>query len=207
MRLRVRGRRGAGAALTLLLLAGPGRAQAPQEGPRSAVNPSLAESLSRKIRAVEADLKAGRVPQQAVQVSEAELNSYLAYQVKLPASLSGLDVRLERDRVAARGLLDLDQLQDRSPNIPGLGGLALLSGRVPVSIRGRLASEDGFGSVELEEVRLGSIPIAPAVLGQVVAAATKSAERPQGFDILAPFRYPYSVRRVRLQAGRAFLDF
>jgi hypothetical protein len=195
-------RSGAGAAL-VLLLAGPGLAQAP----RSAVNPELAQALTRKIQAVEAQLKAGRVPQQTVQVSEAELNSYLAYQVKLPPSLSGLDVRLERDRVAASGLLDLDQLQDRAPSVPGLGALALLSGRVPVSIRGRLASEDGFGSVELEEVRLGTIPIAPAVLGQVVAAATRSAERPQGFDILAPFRFPYSVRRVRLQAGRAFVDF
>jgi hypothetical protein len=199
--------RGARTVLALLVLAGPGFAQAPAEGPRSPVNAELAQALSRKIRAVELELKAGRVPSKTVQVSEGELNSYLAYEVKLPPSLSGLDVRLERDRVAARGLLDLDQLQDRAPNVPGLGGLALLSGKVPVTIRGRLASEDGFGSVELEEVRLGSIPIAPAVLGQVVAAATKTAERPHGFDILAPFRYPYSVRRVRLQAGRAYFDF
>jgi hypothetical protein len=192
------------AVLLMLLLVCPALAQAPQEGPRSATSPDLAQSLHRKIQAVEADLKAGRVPQKAVEVSEAELNSYLAYLVKLPPSLSGLDVRFERDRVAARGLLDLDQLQG-APNVPGLG--VLLSGRVPVSIRGRLASEDGFGTVELEEVRLSSIPIAPAVLGQVVASATRNADRPQGFDILAPFRYPYSVKRVRLQAGRAFLDF
>ena len=30
---------------------------------------------------------------------------------------------------------------------------------------------------------------------------------PQGFDILAPFPLPWTARRVRLEPGRALVDF
>jgi hypothetical protein len=40
-----------------------------------------------------------------------------------------------------------------------------------------------------------------------VARSTRKPDNPEGVDISAPFRLPYSVRRVRLEPGRAFLDF
>ena len=46
-----------------------------------------------------------------------------------------------------------------------------------------------------------------SVLGQLVLSATKSEANPEGVDITAPFRLPYSVNRLRLQPGRALLDF
>jgi len=42
---------------------------------------------------------------------------------------------------------------------------------------------------------------------QIVASATRKPSNPEGFDIHAPFRLPYSVNRVRLETARAFLDF
>jgi hypothetical protein len=41
----------------------------------------------------------------------------------------------------------------------------------------------------------------------MVAAATRSARYPNGVDIQAPFRLPYAARRVRLEPGRAILEF
>lgn len=189
------------AALLLLQAAG---APVRSAGGKTVSSQELAQSLNRKLEDIEAQRKAGK-PQGTVVVTDAELNAYLNLIARLPPSLSGVDIRFERERVAARGLLDLDQLQGRIPG--SLGGFSLLSGKVAASVKGRLVDQEGFGSFEIEDVRLGSIPISTAVLGQIVASATRNADRPEGIDILAPFRYPYSVRRVRLQPGRAVLEF
>jgi hypothetical protein len=45
------------------------------------------------------------------------------------------------------------------------------------------------------------------VLEQIIASATRSAEYPDGIDILAPFRYPYGMRQIRLTPGRAVVEF
>lgn len=168
----------------------------------------LAQSLQNKIKEHEARFKAGKPPREKrVLVSDAELAAYLNLAAKLPPSVSNLEVQFERERIAAKGLLDLDQLQGKLPSGGGLGGLSLFGGRVSVQLRGRLQSDDGFGTFQLEDARVGSIPLAPAMVAQLVATATKTAAAPQGFDILAPFRFPYGVRTVRLSPGRAVLEF
>jgi hypothetical protein len=85
--------------------------------------------------------------------------------------------------------------------------LSFLSGDVPVEASGRLRGKDGFGQVEWDAVYVSSIRVPIAALDQMVRSATKSEKNPDGFDILAPFRLPYSVNRLRLEPGRAFLDF
>lgn len=183
-------------------------AQAAAPGPPAGATRDLAQALSRKIADFEARHKAGKPPREKrVLVSDAELTAYLNLISKLPPSLSDLDVRFDRERIHARGLLDLDQLQGKLQSGGALSPFAFLGGRVTVSIRGRLESEDGFGTFLPEEVKVGSLPLAASVLGQIVAAATRSADSPQGIDILAPFRYPYGVRQVRLSPGRAVVEF
>ncbi len=168
----------------------------------------LAQSLQNKIKEHDARFKAGKPPPaKRLLVSDAELSAYLNLAAKLPPSVSNLEIHFERERIAAKGLLDLDQLQGKLPSGGALGGFSLFSGRVSVQLKGRLQSDDGFGTFQLEDARVGSIPLAPAMVAQLVAAATKSADAPQGFDILAPFRFPYGVRTVRLSPGRAVLEF
>jgi hypothetical protein len=85
--------------------------------------------------------------------------------------------------------------------------LSLLSGRVPAELSGRLDNDDGFGSFRLEEARLGSLPIPVTVIEEALARSTRTAERPQGVDLAAPFRLPWGIRRVRLQPGRALVEY
>ena len=42
---------------------------------------------------------------------------------------------------------------------------------------------------------------------RIVTSSTRNAQNPEGFDINAPFRFPYTLRRVRLEPGRALLEF
>jgi len=180
--------------------------------PRAGLTWEMADDLDRRLKAIETAYKARRpIPTPSVVVRQAELNSWvnLTLATQLPPGVSDLDLLLEKDRVTAKGMVDLDKLPvKQAAGASAWSPINYLSGRVPVELRGRLTTpEVGFGSFEAEEVRLATFPIPPSVVAQAVARSTKSAENPQGFDILAPFRLPYAAKRVRVQPGKALLEF
>ena len=78
---------------------------------------------------------------------------------------------------------------------------------MPVELAGKLVNQDGFGTVELDSAYVASIRVPVSVVEQMIASSTKSEKHPEGFDIHAPFRLPYSVSRVRLEPGKAVLEF
>jgi hypothetical protein len=178
---------------------------------RALRTPALAESLERKIEDFERRQNARQVKYETIALSEGELNSYLNLSptLKLPEGISDVEFLFERERINATGQLDLDVVRGKDKVGSGpLDPLSLLSGSVPVELSGRLKSEgEGFGAFEIDGVRLGPVSLPVSVLAQIVASATRSQENPQGFDIRAPFRLPYSLKRVRIQPGRALLDF
>jgi len=163
----------------------------------------VAETLARIERRLGAGKPASR---QTIVVTEKQLNSYvsLSLAAKITPALSGLEIDLQKDRLFARGMLDLDRVKSK---IQGAGLLAFLSGTVPVELRGRFSSAEGSGRVDVEEALVAGISLPSAVLAQIVSQSTRSEKRPQGVDILAPFPLPFTARRVRLEPGRALVDF
>jgi hypothetical protein len=167
-----------------------------------------ADWVADTVARIERRLAAGKpASRQTIVVTERQLNSYvsLSLAAKVPPGLSGLEVGLQKDRLLARGVLDLDTVKSRIPQ--GAGLLSFLSGSVPVELRGRFSSAEGSGRVEVEDALVAGISLPPALLAQIVSQSTRSAKRPQGFDILAPFPLPFSARRVRLEPGRLLVDF
>ena len=59
----------------------------------------------------------------------------------------------------------------------------------------------------MEEATVAGINLPPALLSQIVAQATRTAKKPEGFDLLTPFPLPWTARSVRLEAGRAVVEF
>jgi hypothetical protein len=199
------------AVLTLLpALIGPPQ-QDPAAAARAVRTPALAQSLEKKVADFERRQKARRVKDETIAVSEGELNSYLnlSPKLQLPDGLSDVQFLFERDAINASGQLDLDTVRGKEKVGSGpLDPLSLLSGSVPIELSGRLRSEgEGFGAFEIQSVRLGPVSLPVSVLARIVASATRSAQYPEGFDIGAPFRLPYALKRVRIQPGRALLDF
>jgi hypothetical protein len=184
-----------------------------QDAPASTVpglSWSLSESLNRKLDEIEKRKKAGIKKAATVLVTEAEVNSFLNlhYAPKLPPGVTDLEVKLDRERIYAKGLVDLERVNvKKRAQTSSFSMLSLLSGRVPVTLAGRFLNRDGFGTIEWEEITIASLPMPISMLEQMVLSSTKTAKQPQGFDIHAPFRLPYSLSRVRLEPGRALLDF
>jgi hypothetical protein len=142
-----------------------------------------------------------------VGVTQGELNSFLNLSIKLPPGLTDIDFALQQDVISAKAVVDLDRVRGQLPPTGALNPVSYLSGRVPVELEGKLPSDNGFGSIELSKIRLGGLPIPVSLLEQMVLQMTKTHDNPGGFDILSPFRLPYSVRKVRIQPGQALLDF
>ncbi len=195
-------------ALAVLLL---GQAAPPRGAPVRPPAPAGlswedADYVAGTIARIERRLTAGKpASRQPVVVTERQLNSYVRLATKLPPALTNLELGLQKDMLLARGTVDLDQVKSGMPQ--GAGLLALLSGTVPVELRGRVWSAEGTGRVEVEQATVAGISLPASLVAQIVSQSTKNAQHPQGFDILAPFPLPYRARRVRLEPGRALVEF
>lgn len=187
--------------LALALVAGPPAAAQPAV-------PDPAAELARKIEQVRKAPPGKPGAARSLEVSEGELAAYLNGSLRGQVKeVQDVNVRLDRDRLVANGLVDFDQIKGKLPPLGPFNPLALLTGRVPAEVAGRLQSADGFATFELESVQVGPISVPLTLVEQAVAASTKSADRPEGVDIHAPFRLPYQLRRVRLFPGRAVVEF
>jgi hypothetical protein len=203
--------------LVALLLgqAAPPKAAAPRGDPVRPPAPAGlswedADWVAETVARVEKRLAAGKpASRQTLVVTERQLNSWvnLSLATKMPDGLSGFELGLQKDRLSARGTVDLDRVKAKIPQGVGTGLLAFLSGSVPVELRGRFSSAEGTGKIEVEEALVSGISLPTALVAQLVSQSTRSATRPQGFDILSPFPLPFMARRVRLEPGRALVDF
>ncbi len=182
--------------------------------PRPPAPPGLSwedsDALERLIARAERRLRSGRpAADETVVVTERQLNSYLNLSLgpKIPQGVSGLELRLGKDRLGARAMLDLDRVKARLPQGAASGLLALLSGVVPVEINGRVSSAQGNGRVEIEGATVAGVGLPASLIAQLVSLSTRSPAQPKGFDILAPFPLPWKARQLRLEPGRALVDF
>jgi hypothetical protein len=196
--------------LAMVVAASPAAGQDGRPAPpRAGLSWADSESLGRKLAAIETRQKQRSRKKETILVTEGELNSYLnlTYAPELPKGVSNVDARLDYERLRVTGTVDLDEVQGKVSAPSPWSPLNFLRGRVPVELAGRLVNQDGFGTIQWETVRISSIPVPISVLEQMVSQSTRSAKHPEGFDIHAPFRLPYSVNRVRLEPGKAYLDF
>ena len=111
----------------------------------------------RKLEAIEKRRVEGNRRPQTVLLTQGELNSYLnlTYAEKLPKGLRDVEVRLDRDRIQAKGLVNIERVKGKVGQGGGSWGpLSFLSGDVPVEIMGKFIAKDGFGVVEWESVYL-----------------------------------------------------
>ena len=110
-------------------------------------------------------------------------------------------IGLQKDTVLAHGTVDLDQVKSRMPQ--GAGLLALLSGTVPVELRGRLWSAEGTGRVEVEQATVAGISAGQGMLDWYTGAAgsyftnlTSDPSCPADLKLQARFAYGDALMSV-----------
>ena len=178
--------------------------------PRSGLSRDLSDAFGKKLELLEKfehDPKAKRAP---VSVYESELNSYVRFALaeKVPRGLRDVRIVLREGRLELRGLDNLAEFQDLKEKASSAASfLSLLGGEMAVEIVADFKSDKGFGQFDLVSAQVGPVPLSPAIVGDIVARATVDASRPNGFDIRAPFRLPYSAKRIRPQQALATVEY
>jgi hypothetical protein len=202
-------------ALALVILlstqaAGTPSIEARPEPARPGLSWDDADTVARHLRRIGRRLRSGRpASQETIVVTERELNSFvnLALADQIPPEVSDLEFELGQGRLLARARLDLDRLKEKIPEGGPAAVLSMFGGAVPVELAGRLESAEGLARLDLEAVEIGGVGFPPSLLAQIVSFATRDEEHPEGIDITAPMALPWTARSVRLEPGRALVDF
>lgn len=169
-----------------------------------------ADTVQQTVIRIERRLRSGRpASDETVIVSQRQLNSYVNLSLgrSLPRGVTGLELAIHKDRLGARALLDLDRVKQQLPDGAISGVLAYLTGTVPVELVGRMWSTNGTGQVQIEQATVAGVSVPASLIAQVVSLSTRSRAQPGGIDVLAPFRLPWTARQIRLEPGRALVDF
>jgi hypothetical protein len=141
------------------------------------------------------------VPPQTTVFTEDEVNQLLRTRMKefIPTGLSDPHVRLMGNHtLIARLVVDLDEYKRRREGRGGLGPLAFLTGRVPVTARGTLQTHEGQGRLRLDASDVNGIPLPPALVREMITALSRSRRNPEGYDIEKPFALPDNIRNVTI---------
>lgn len=163
---------------------------------------SAAQSRSAKLK-LDRISEGKLAPAARVVLTEAEINSYLRYDyaAEMPEGLSDPHLHLEPERVAGDVLVDFAEWKAARGESPGMLLGFLLRGKKRVDIAARWRSGDGAGQADIEEVRIGGVPLSPAVVTFLI----ENVVEPRYPDAVVgrPVGLGYGLREVRVERGRA----
>lgn len=167
------------------------------------------DRLQRKIDEIVKNGAAPAARSKKTPVSESEVNSYLAFNVrdKIPKGLSQPQITIAGSgALAGRVLMDLGEFNRNRRSQGGLmDPLAYLSGKVPVTARGFLRADNGKGRLQLGSAEIYGVNLPKPLVREMVSYFSRTPENPGGFDIDAPFALPAKIRAIAINQGEAIV--
>lgn len=135
--------------------------------------------------------------------SEAEVNALIEHDPgrQVPDGVRDLRTRILDGAAVAEGYFDLVKLGRRGGASPGLLWSFLLRGERHIEAKCRFTSANGFGTVEVESVRIDGLTISGSMLDWLVANYVNP--RLPDFQLGKPFALPHGLREIRLEPQRA----
>ncbi len=141
----------------------------------------------------------------ATSMTDVEVNSYLKYLAgsDIPAGIVDPALNaLGSGRVAGRAIVDLDAVRTQRER-GWLDPAGYLTGRMPVTVAGRLTTRNGVGTFELESAEISGVSIPKTVLQELLTYYSRSPEQPSGINLDDPFELPARIKEIRVGAGTA----
>ena len=177
---------------------------AKEPGFATEVSPKAAKLLQEKIDVIK---NSENSPQHKpgssrVQVSEAELESYLIYSLQddIPAKVDSAKVDLAQDTVGLDAQLTFASNATGNPMVD-----ALVGGTHNLLFRGKLVAEHARGKFDLQEVRVDGIPV-PNIFIQTLFKKYVKPKYPEA-DLNEPFDMPWGIEELKIQPGKAIVVY
>jgi hypothetical protein len=200
-RIQARNRVLCGVVVCLCTLAAPGAANL-SEIQADAFARKLTEVASRGVAPPEATLPS------RTRFTEGELNSWVTYRGEevLPAGVSGMQLTLlGAGMVRGDATVDLKAIGREQAGSAAGGPWSYLGGRVPVSVTGQLHTSGGTGRFDLQSASISGVPVPKAVLADMLAYYSRTAEDPAGIRLADPFPLPSGIQRIEIGLGQAIV--
>ena len=166
------------------------------------ISKAAAGECARKVKALEtSSARTGNRGTQTTRISEAELNSFLAYELspKYHASLKSLTVRLEPGRLQAVATVDFDQLGMSSKKSVTRLLASLLTGKHTLTAYGKLIADGGRANFQLERAMFDDISLPNLLVEEIISTVGKRQKPP--FDPMQPSQMPYGIQKVETGQG------
>lgn len=141
-------------------------------------------------------------------IPEKEINSYLVFNLRdtMPKGLTNPEITMIGDgALAARVMVDMDEVKQRRQSRSLIDPLNYLSGQVPLNARGILRTREGRGQLHVRSADIGGIPLPKPLLQELVSFFSRTPQNPNGFDIDAPFDLPSKIREIAVRAGESMV--
>ncbi len=164
--------------------------------------------LQRKIDDIVANGSARTPKSKITPLSESEVNSYLAFNVRdnIPRGLAQPEISMVGNgTLTGRVLVDMDEFKRGRDTQDFLDPLNYISGQVPVTARGVLRAEGGKGRFQLASAELMGVSLPRQLVQELVGYFSRTPENPRGFDLDAPFDLPAKIRRIEIKQGEALV--
>lgn len=150
---------------------------------------------------------AGTTGGQTTQLTDAELNAYIKFNLKNEVPAGVVDPTLTavgEGKVRGAAIIDLDTVRkqkQRSWTDP----LGYMTGKLPLTAAGLLITQNGVGRFQLESAEISGITIPKSLLQELLSFYSKSAEKPSGISMDDPFELPASIKEIRVGKGEAMV--
>ena len=141
----------------------------------------------------------------STQVTDAELNAYLRFHMKdeIPTGIVDPSLQALGDgRVGGRAIVDLDAVRKQQKR-GWLDPMGYLSGKLPITARGRLVTQDGIGRFQLEGAEISGVNVPKVFVQELLSFYSRTPEKPEGINMDDPFPLPAQIREIKVATGTA----
>ena len=141
----------------------------------------------------------------STQLTDAEVTAYLRHHARdqVPAGIVEPTLMALGDGlVGGRAIVDLDAVRKQKTR-GWLDPLAYLTGRLPLSATGRLVTQNGVGTFQLETAEISGVSVPKSVVQELLSHYSRTPEDPDGINMDDPFELPSRIREIRVGKGDA----
>jgi hypothetical protein len=138
-------------------------------------------------------------------LTDTEVNAFLRHHARNQIPVGIVDPTLNAlgdGRVGGAAVVDLDAVRTQKQR-GWTDPLGYLTGRLPLTARGRLVTQNGVGRFELESAEISGITVPKSVLQELLAYYSRSPEKPAGINMDDPFELPSRIKEIRVGKGEA----
>ncbi len=139
-------------------------------------------------------------------LAESDLNAFLAAKIKERPRKDVESLRIEmKEEIFTTFLrVDMDQVDIKGDSMTKSLLKVLFRGKQTIEFDGRLKTDNGKGTYEVERATLNGMPLPPSLVNSILSSVGRQQDPP--FDPMEPFDLPYAIKTVKISPGKATLE-